>query len=175
MLRSSSCRLVGHGHLFLQKNLFMAEEKVTFRESLGSPEGGAAAQEKEEEEHPGETEAREPEEGEQVQEEVLPDRQEGAGASQNVLPGGEGEERVPGTKPTQRREKQGGAGSTGRKENRETREQTTENHLEDQIKQSSHPERRSRPLMMLPSVTEHRKLKTPNFVPAHVSGPRQRR
>lgn len=124
MSGSSSCRLAGHGHLFLQKNLFLAEEKVAFRESLGSPEGGAAAQEKEEEEHPGETEAGEPEE-EQVQEEVLPDRQEGAGASQKVFlgkrhQGGGEEERVPGTEPTQRREKQGGAGSTGRKENRET-------------------------------------------------------
>lgn len=80
----SSCRQAGHGCLFLQKSLFLAEKEVAFRESLGSPEGGAAYQEKQEKAHPGETEAWEPEE-DQVQEEVLPDGQEGDGTFQKIL------------------------------------------------------------------------------------------
>lgn len=45
-MSGSSCRLTGHGRLLLQKNLFLAEEEVACRESLESPEGGAAQQEK---------------------------------------------------------------------------------------------------------------------------------
>lgn len=63
----------------------MAEEDAS-RESLGSPEGGTAHQEEQEEEHRGETEAHKPK-GEQIQEEVLPDRQEGAGTSQKIFSG----------------------------------------------------------------------------------------
>lgn len=73
MRGASSCRWAGHGRLLLQENLSLAEEEeeeVSFRESLGSPEGGAAQQEAQEKEHPGETEAWNPEE-DQVQEEVL--------------------------------------------------------------------------------------------------------